>query len=351
MKPLSGVLFFAFLLTAAAPLMGQEVFELETGLFATENIVIARSVAPKAKITIASAIHLSGTVKITSHSVDSLRVEYRKVAKASGRSQAIDFIDLISVVAEGRVESPVVRMRAPNPAPWSGTNYSGSVEASLVVPVGTEVEIQAPVFDVTVVGPLRALDIPESLGRLEISGITERLNVATANRRVILSDISGRISAATTNSTLMAERITCMDDQARFRNDGGDINIDGLVGSLNARNSYGRVTVDKFEPRGSSSYIRGTSGPISVEIISMSEGQLVITNRQEDIEISVPDTLSAFYTLSVDEDGIIEATNFSFTPDLVERDRLNLVSGDGRVDVRGSVKGKGNIFIRGRRAD
>jgi hypothetical protein len=320
-------------------------------LFATDNIVIARPVAPKAKITIASAIHLSGTIKITSHSVDSLRVEYRKVAKASGRSQAIDFIDLISVVAEGRDESPMVRMRAPNPAPWSGTDYSGSVEAKLAVPVGAEVEIQAPTFDVTVAGPLRGMDIPESLGRLEISRITERLTVATANRRIILSDISGRISAATTNSTLMAERITSTDDQARFRNDGGDIDIDGLVGSLNARNSYGRITVKNFEARGSSSYIRGTSGPISVEIISMSEGQLVITNRQEDIEINVPDTLSAFYTLSVEDDGIIEATNFPFTPDLVERDRLNLVSGDGRIDIRASVKGKGNVFVRGRRGD
>jgi hypothetical protein len=80
----------------------------------------------------------------------------------------------------------------------------------------------------------------------------------------------------------------------------------------------------------------------------MTEGQLVVSNRQEDIEITVPDTLSAFYTLSVDDDGIIEATNFPFTPDLVERNRLNLQSGDGRVDILGSVKGKGNIYIRGR---
>jgi hypothetical protein len=159
------------------------------------------------------------------------------------------------------------------------------------------------------------------------------------------------VSAATTNSSLMAENITSVKDQARFRNDGGDIEITGLVGTLDIKNSYGRITVENFESRGRSSYIRGASGPISIELVSMTEGQLVVSNRQEDVEITVPDTLSAFYTLSVDDDGIIEASNFPFTPDLVERNRLNLQSGDGRVDILGSVKGKGNIYVRGRSGD
>ena len=341
-------LLVLLLAVTAIPILGQEVTERESGTFATGTIRLARTVAPKAKIVVASAVQLSGSIRIVSHTSDSLLVDYRKVAKASGRSEAIDFIDLISVVVEGRAETPVVKMRAPNPAPWSGTDYSGLVELELTVPSSAEVEIQAPIYDVNVRGPLRALDIPESLGKLEIAKITARLNVTTANRRVILTDISGEISAATTNSSLLAENIACPDEQARFRNDGGDIDIVGMVGTLNVKNSYGRVTVKNWRAKGSSSYIRGASGPVSVEITAMDEGQLVISNRQEDIEISVPDRLSAFYTLSVDDDGIIEATNFTFTPDLVEHNRLNLQSGDGRVDIRGSVKGKGNIFIRGK---
>ncbi|MEW5796261.1 MAG: hypothetical protein AB1772_07845 [Candidatus Zixiibacteriota bacterium] len=342
------LLMVLYLAVVASPLLGQEVIERESGTYATETIRIARPVAPKAKIEVASAVHLSGSIKIVTHTADSLVVEYRKVAKASSRSEAIDFIDLISVVSEGRAETPVVKMRAPNPAPWSGTDYAGMVELELIVPSGAELEIEAPIYDLTARGPLRALDIPESLGKMEISGITERLNVSTANRRVTLSDIKGQVSAVTSNSSLLVENLSCPDEQARFRNDGGDIDIVGVVGTLNVRNSYGRISIEKWTAKGSSSYIRGTSGPVAVEITSMDEGQLVISNRQEDIEISVPDTLSAFYTLSVDDDGIIEASNFSFTPDLVEHNRLNLVAGDGRVDIRGSVKGKGNIFIRGK---
>jgi hypothetical protein len=328
--------------------LGQEVAERENNVFATEPIQKGRTVARNAKLLVASAVHLSGTIHIRSHESDSLLISYVKVAKAGDRSQAIDFIDLISVVVEGRNDSPKIEMRSPNPAPWSGTDYSGQVELEIVAPAGCEIEIRALAYDVTVTGPLRALDIPESLGKIEVANISERLNVVTANRRVMLNDISGQISAATANSSLTAQNVRSLEDQARFRNDGGDIEIVSLVGTLDIKNSYGRITVEDFESQGRSSYVRGASGPISIELISMTEGQLVVSNRQEDVEITVPDTLSAFYTLSVDDDGVIEATNFPFTPDLVERNRLSLQSGDGRVDILGSIKGKGNIFIRGK---
>jgi hypothetical protein len=346
LKLTASVMALLSLLGASA--LAQEVIEREAGVFATEKIALTRATVRTAKIQLASAVHLTGTIRITTEKGDSLRIKYAKVAKATDRSQAIDFIDLISVVIEGRPEAPIIKMRAPNPAPWAGTDYYGRVELEIIVPTDVEIEVLAPTFDVTAIGPLRALDIPESLGGLEISRITRRLNVTTANRRVTLNDITGQISAATTNSSLIAENITSLDDQARFRNEGGDIELVGMVGSVNIKNNYGRITVEKFDARGQSSTIRGTSGPVSIEIIGMKDGQLVVSNRQEDVELVVPDTLSAFYSLSVDDDGVIEASGFPFTPDLVERNRLNLQSGDGRIDISATVKGKGNIYIRGR---
>lgn len=327
----------------------QEVVERESGVFATEKIPIRKAVGRRAKIQLAAAVNLSGTIRIATQGSDSLDIKYVKTAKAADRSQAIDFIDLISVVVEGRPGSPVIKMRAPNPAPWSGTDdYNGRVELEIVAPSDAEIEILAPPFDVTAVGPLRSLDVPESLGGMDISNITENLNITTANRAVSLRDITGQISVVTSRESLIARDIKSLEDQARFRNEGGDIELIGVVGSVNIKNTYGRITVEKFTSRGQGSFIRGTSGPVSVEVVDMQEGQLVVSNRQEDIEIVVPDTLSAFYSLSVDDDGVIEASNFSFTPDLVERNRLNLQSGDGHIDIGATVKGKGNIFIRGR---
>lgn len=348
MKPRLAAFGLALLCLMGTSASAQEVIERESGVFATEKISIRKAVGSRSKIQIAAAVNLSGTIRIATQLSDTLDIKYVKTAKAADRSQAIDFIDLISVVIEGRPESPVVKMRAPNPAPWSGTDYSGRVELEIIAPSDAEIEIIAPPFDVTTVGPLRSLDVPESLGAMDISNITESLNISTANRAVTLKDITGQISVVTSREKLVARDIKSLDDQARFRNEGGDIELIGVVGSVNINNRYGRINVEKFAARGQSSYIRGTSGPVAVEVLEMREGQLVVTNRQEDIEIVVPDTLSAFYSLSVDDEGVIEASNFPFTPDLVERNRLNLQSGDGRVNIGATIKGKGNIFIRGR---
>jgi hypothetical protein len=349
LKPVALIGLFLFVLATTAA--GQDVVERDDGIYSTDDIIVGRSIDSNAQIKIASASYLSGELTIKTADTAAMRITYRKVAKAADRSQAIDFIDLISVVVSGRPEAPEIKLRSPNPAPWSGTDYSGRVEAELVVPVGSEILIEATMFDVTVIGPLKGLEIPESLGRIDVQHITERLNVVTANRRVTVYDISGDISISTTNSSIIAESLNAGTGQARFRNEGGDIRVENLIGSVNARNRFGRITLEDFEPRGEGSFIRGGSGPVLVDIRQMSEGQLVITNRQEDIEIIVPDSLSAFYTLSVGEDGLIEAGNFSFTPDLVQRDRLSLQSGDGDVDIRGSIKGKGNIYVRGRSGD
>lgn len=348
MRSQLGLLLAIFILGLTQNGASQEVFERSKGIFTTESIVAAAPITSTAKVLIASTAYLSGTLTITAAEDDSLRVFYKKVARTSSKSEAFDYIDLISVVLDGRPDEIVLKLRSPNPAPWSGTENSGRIEAEIFVPSGVTVEINAHLFDVTVNGPIRGIDIPESLGRLNITGITEHLRVNTANRRVSLSDITGEISAATTHSSLIAEDITTTGSQARFRNDGGDIMINGLIGSVNARNSFGRITLKNFQPEGDISYIRGTSGPIVIDISSMGKGQIVFTNRQEDIEISVPDSLSAFFTLSVDEGSVIEVSNFSFTPDLVQRSRLSLQSGDGQADIRGSVKGSGNIYIRGR---
>ena len=326
----------------------QEVYERENGIYESEAIELSAPLASGSNVQIASTAMLSGRIVLTAEDTDTMKVVYIKAAKATSKSQAIDFIDLISVDIGGRADAPVVKLRAPNPAPWSGTNYSGMVEVEVIVPLDCGIVVDAQVYDISAVGPFRSFEVENSLGRLEVSRVSEKLNVSTANRRVTLEDINGDIQAATTNSSLIARGVTSLQEQARFRNEGGDIRIEGLVGSLNIRNSFGRVTVEGFEARGENSAIRGSSGPIFVEVISMPNGQLSVTNRQEDIELSVPDTLAAYYTLSVGDEGMIEVSNFPFQADLIQRDRLSLQSGESDVDIRGTIKGIGNIYVRGR---
>lgn len=341
----------AILLLAVASAAGQEIRQLPNGIYSTDTLTAAVAAGDGTTIYVKSAINLAGSLTVKGVAADGLKVAFVKQAKAASMSQAIDFIDLVAVTAYEGPNSAYVEFRAPNPAPWSGTDYSGRIEAVLLAPEGASVEIDAYYYDVSVEGPLAGLVIPESLGQLDISDITENLEVATANRRINLENISGRISAATSNSALSARTIKCLQSQARFRNEGGDIQIIDFEGAINAKNDFGRITIEDFRPRGQSSFIRNSSAPIMIEISDMAEGQLVVSNRHEDIDISIPDTLSAYFSLTVGDNGVIETSGFPVRSELVERNRLNLISGDGKVDINGSVRGEGNIYIRGTRGD
>ncbi len=334
-------------LLLAGSVFSQEVSRVEAGLFSTDQIGIKKSAGGAKRAIIRSAVNLSGDIRVTVSEDETASIVFTKQAKTDNRSRAIDYIDLISVELTVVHEEIHVDLHAPNPAPWAKRAESGMIVAQIVLPAGIGVEIDAMYFDIVAEGPLESVSIPSSLGRLSISSVAKSLDIQTANRRIVLDDISGRVSATTSNSTIVARSLSCTEGQSRIRNDGGDIDIRKVSGSVNIRNRFGRINVVDFEPTGSGSIIRGLSAPIILDIRSMPEGQLVVINRDEDIEVTIPDTFSAFLSLAVDDDGEISASGFPFTTDLVQDNRLNLLVGEGAVDISGSITGKGNIYVRG----
>ena len=80
----------------------------------------------------------------------------------------------------------------------------------------------------------------------------------------------------------------------------------------------------------------------------MQDARLTVTNQYEDIDLEVPRSLSALISLAVEEGSTIEATNLLVKPDLVESNRLYLISGKGESTLTGSIQGRGNIYIQGR---
>lgn len=336
----------ALWLAMASPTPAQEVFEQEKGVFAARELRASAPIKTGERLIIRAATTLSGQITITTSPDNMASVVYTKRAETGSRSRAVDYIDLIAVDISRVPEGARLQLRAPNPAPWSG-NESGSVEAEIQVPEGVLVDIEALYFDIVATGPFSGIIIPSSLGRLEISRVDGRVELATANRKVGLKEITGDISVQTSNSSLIASQIASPKGQAVFRNDGGEIRIDGFIGEISARNDFGRIEITNFTPTGRRNVIRGQSAPIVLELSELGSSQLVVSNRLEDIDITVPSELSGVLTLAVDTGGRIEVSSLKFQTDLVQRDRLGIVVGDGDGFISGSISGRGNIYIRG----
>jgi len=336
---------------AGASCLAQDIFETEKGLYSTAALTASSTGGKQKKLVIKSASTLAGTITITVAQQKDVTLTYYKRARAESRSRAIDYIDLLAVGITTLPEYVRLELRAPNPAPWGNDVESGLIDAEVVVPEGYAVEMEATYYNLVVRGPLRSVVVQSSLGRFDIADVTQELELETKNRRVKIDNITGKISVSTTNAALVASGIDSRGQTAVFRNEGGDIKIDGYSGGINLKNSFGRTVITNFRPSGESNFIRGASGPVTLEITEMKTGQLVVNNRYEDINITIPDTLSGYLSLSVDDEGRIEAVNFPFTADLVERDRLSLSTGPGNVKIIGSIRGKGNIYVRGTKGD
>ncbi len=340
-------LIFLFCLCGAGTAVGQDIFQKEQGLYSTIAIVDTLAIGASERISIKTVDALVGSITIGVAQQDHILITYFKQARTESRSRAVDYIDLITVSSRLAQDEVRLELRAPNPPPWDGTAETGVVGLEIVLPVDFNVEIDATYFDVVAEGPLKSFVAAPSLGLFDVSMVDGELEVATKNRRVKLADISGTISASTTKSSMTVVNAESGTETATFRNDGGDIKIDGFTGEASIRNEFGRTDIRRFTVRGDGNYIRGSSRPITIELTSQSRGALVVRNRYEDINITVPDTVSASFILSVDDDGEIEVANMPFTVDLVEKNQLNLTCGSGDVEVIGSIKGKGNIWVNG----
>jgi hypothetical protein len=333
------------------PALGQDIFESATGMYSTSDLIINAKVESQRKVLIRATPSLVGHLSIETSTEPAIKVVYNKIAKTESKSRAFDYIDLMSVSLDRFPDQVRLDLRAPNPPPWNADTEAGTIDVRMVLPQGWEVEIEAMYFDVIATGPFSKMLVRSSLGRLTISDVTRQLVLGTANQRVSVEKIAGDISVTTTNASLVGREITAVRQAARFRNDGGDIQLEGVTGQVNVRNSYGRIDISDFTVSGEGNFIRGASGPISLELTQMTDGQLVVNNRYEDIEIRMPDNISAYFSLAVDEGGSIYASNFRFLPDLIKPTRLAFTAGTGKVGISSSVRGKGNILITGVESD
>lgn len=327
--------------------VAQDIFEIERGSFSTPELVISKPMGQRRRVQVRSSDNLTGRLRIETGPGAQVTATYTKQARTDTRSRAFDYIDVISVTVDVLPDYVRVDFRAPNPAPWSATLESGQVDVRLTLPVDCEVRIEALYFDIEANGPFTELMVPSSYGRLDVSRVTRKLELDTKNQRVTVRDVSGDIVVSTTNALLSATEVRSPRTAARFRNDGGDIRIENVTGLINVRNNFGRIDIVRFAAGGGSSFIRGASEPIALQVVSMPSGQLVVSNRYDDIELSVPSEISAYFSFAVDDNSLIEAVNIPFRADLIKPNRLAFRSGNADVSISGSVRGKGNIYLRG----
>lgn len=337
-----------FIILLFTPLtFAQEIFRENKDLFATKELSEKMSLSPQSNVLIKSSGALHGKINIITGEDDVIIVNYYKKAKTRSKSEAVDFIDLIAVDVNKSEKGARIEIRAPNPAPWSETDKSAFVEIEIITPEFCSIDIEAEHFDVVASGPFTSFRVKSSLGRMEVENVTEQLDLVTSNRRVEVRDVSGNIMISTKHSKLTVDNVLGTQNKLVIFNEQGEINLNNISAELSLKSSYSKIDINNFTPTGRKNYIRGMHAPILISINRFDAENFIVSNRHEDVEMEVPSDLSAVLALAVEEGSKIEVSDFPFKADLVQENRLSLVAGKGDILINGSIRGGGNIYIKG----
>ncbi len=346
MKMTKGIILIILFLLFSVSIRSKEVVSLGDDRFETREEKITSQLTGD-RVAINSAMGLSGTLSIVTGDAGEASFAYRKILKTSDPSEAMDYADLIQITLESAPDGLKLVLQAPNPAPWSGGPNSGMVDGELYLPADCRIEIDAAYFDIKIEGPFKSIKNKSSFGRIDVRKITEEINLTTSSRGITAKDIAGDISLATGNGEIKIENLSSPTHTAEISDDYADIFITNATGSANIRNNYGKIRLENMHISGPDSRIAGSYGLIKLEISDIRDAAIAISNSNEDVQITLPDTISAKFILRVSSRGKITVEGLKINPTMVKNDQLEFVSGAGESEVTVNIEGNGNISLKG----
>ena len=317
------------------------------GRYATRKIKLETELSDSQKIKINSVESVGGKLYIVAAKKEQAQIEFRKLFKTDDEEKANEYTEIVQVVFKETSSGLELLIQAPNPSPWSGSDKSVSIEGELNLPEGSMVVIDAMYFDIIVDGPFRSVKNVNSFGRLDVKHITEKTVLSTSHGNISVKDLSGDISIETENADIRAYQVAASDKPAQFINKNGDVILNGCMGGLSIKNSYGKVRAEDISTSGQKISIDCDYTPVFLALDELDSAVVSITNVNEDISIDFSGKLSAVVDLQVDADSEIHVEGMPIKPDDVEPRRIEFETGSGDNRISAKIKGIGDITFQG----
>lgn len=325
-----------------------KIVKIKGDSYGSEKLTQEIDAAGITRLVLRTSGDFSGSIMVKS-AEEGYNLTYFEHFVAGSLEEAERFSEYVSVETAQSGQELFVDVSAMYDAPWKGTDLSARLEVKLVLPTLIEVEIHAKRFDITVAGPFTTVDISNEYGKIKVSDVTEMLRVDSENSRITLSNLKGDIRVSTSNNLIRAREIDTQGSMAVFNNEYGVIEISRFTGVLKCVTSYATVDLRGIKLKGGDSRISTTYGSIDAEIMEIQETNLYLSDDQSNIELTLPEDVSAEFDLNVDRGGRIHLTGIPVIPVEMERERLLAHTDDPESKIRVELSGIGTVKVRGKR--
>jgi hypothetical protein len=175
-----------------------------------------------------------------------------------------------------------------------------------------------------------SLSINNRAGRVEVSGLTGQQNIRNSFGQVVLKNINGAVEIDNKSDAVIVEDVTGV---TKITNEFGSVDVKRINGNLEVRNRNGSVQADEVK---GDAKIDGSFGDISVTDIA---GNLEVDDRNGSVDV-----------LRVEKDAMVR--NRFHSVKLVDvKGSVNVENENGGIEVRYSQPPKNNIQLTSKFSD
>ena len=292
--------------------------------------------------------NLGGSLTLQVGEEDQCSVDLECWARARNRKMAKEFTELVEMFLETENGVVTLRLTTPRKAPWEGTDYAIKANLDVYVPPDIAADIRTKYFEMEISGPFTRVGIRNSYGEVRLVDVSEETTIDGSYTKVEAENIRGELDIETTYNSIRVEDVDTEGGEALLKTTYGEIEVVSLVGTLDVSTEYDPIHCSGLSLLGGESHIRTVYSKIELEIDQMEDCGLSVSNSYGNIDLTVPEDLSAHLKLSVGRGGTINARGILIKPLVLDKTRLEGICGDGDSKIGVQVNGIGKILLEGR---
>jgi len=292
--------------------------------------------------------NLGGSLTLQVGEEDQCSVDLECWGRARNLKMAKEFTELVEMHLETEDRVVTLSLTTPRKAPWEGTDYAIKANLEVYVPPDIAVEIRTKYFDMEISGPFRRVGVRNSYGEVQVMDVAEETTIDGSYTKVEAENIRGELDIETTYNSIRVEDVDTKGGEAFLKTTYGEIEVVNLVGTLDASTEYDPIHCSGLSLSGGENRIETVYSKIELEIEQMEDCGLSVSNSYGNIDLTVPDDLSAHLSLSVGRGGTINTRGILIKPLVLDKTRLEGVCGEGDSKIGLQVEGIGKILLEGR---
>ena len=292
--------------------------------------------------------NLGGEINLQVWNEDDCLVKFECWAKANTQEKAKKFTDMIEMDLNREEEIVTLKLDTPHPAPWEGSNNGIKVTLEIYIPQGLMVETKTSAFDVDITGPLKKVIVQNHYGDIQVKDVSEETDISGTYNQVDVENVQGSLNIETTYNSISLSDVNTKNSKAFLSTTYGNIEVERFRGQLEANTVYNPISASNVTLIGGRNEIKTVYSKIDLEFDQIKDAELYVKNTYGNINVSVPQDLSARLLLSVGRGSKIRTRGILIKPLVVTKTRLEGVCGKEESEIEMHIDGIGQIFLEGR---